>query len=420
MKRSFLILLGSIMLFNSCLKDTVTESYTFYRPVYRTRDEVRNDIKSSAPVEIVQTGRIVVKDHYLFLNEIDKGIHVIDIANPAQPVNLAFIAIPGSVDLALNGNYLYADCYTDLVTIDVTDPAQVTVKQFIDGVFPKRTYSDFSADATKVIKSWIRVDTSINSRFKGKFEGVMMAGGTVYMSAFALQNGTSSYSFSSAGLALAGSMARFGLQSDRMYTVGNSSLKVFNITAPAAPSFVKTVDLNEGLIETIFPYKNKLFVGSPTGMHIFDVSNPDAPTKYSKFIHARSCDPVIAEDKYAYVTLSGGVACGGYTNQLDVIDVTNLSSPSLFKTYPLTSPRGLSKDGNLLLICDGKDGLKIFDAANANNISLLKTVPGFDPTDVIAFGGFAIVVAKDGIYLVNYSTPGSAAVVGKIQVAPKK
>jgi hypothetical protein len=155
-------------------------------------------------------------------------------------------------------------------------------------------------------------------------------------------------------------------------------------------------------------------------MHIFDVSNPDAPTKFSKFTHARSCDPVIAEDKYAYVTLSGGTMCGGYSNQLDVIDLNNLASPKLLKSFALTSPKGLSKDGNLLLICDGKDGLKIFDASDPYNVSLLRKVAGFEPTDVIAFGGFAVAVAKDGIYLVNYSTPASAAVVGKIQVASKK
>jgi hypothetical protein len=420
MKRSFLAFFGSILLFSACLKDTVKESYTFYRPVYHTRDEVKSNIKSSAPGAIVQTGKIVVKDHYLFLNEIDEGIHVIDIADPAKPVNLAFIAIPGCVDLAINGNYLYADCYTDLVTLDITNPASVLVKQFINGVFPRRFYSNFKADTTKVIKSWVRVDTTVSRRFSQTFTNSLLTNNLVYMSASGMLYSASSAAKSAAGIAISGSLARFALQNNRMYAVNNNELKVFNTTSADAPKFVSTLALADGDIETIFPYKNKLFIGGQAGMYIYEASNPDAPTKFSKFTHARSCDPVIADDKYAYVTLSGGSACGGFSNQLDVIDLSNIANPTLIKSYPLTSPKGLSIDGPVLLVCDGKDGLKIFNAANPNNVTLLQKVPGFEPTDVIALGGYAIAVAKDGIYLVNYSNPASAAVVGKIQVAAKK
>jgi hypothetical protein len=420
MKRSFLAFTGFILLFSGCLKDTVKESYTFYRPVYHTRDEVKSGIKSGAPQAIVQTGKIVVKDHYLFLNEIDAGIHVVDIADPAKPVNLAFIAIPGCVDLAINGNYLYADCYTDLVTLDITNPASVLVKQFINGVFPRRYYGTFNADTALIIQSWVRVDTTVSRRFSETFTSGLSGNGLVYMSYNAMLFSSASSAKASSGIAVSGSLARFALQNSRMYAVNNNELKVFNTTAADAPKFVSTIALSDGDIETIFPYKNKLFIGGQAGMYIYEASNPDAPTKFSKFTHARSCDPVIADDNFAYVTLSGGSTCGGFSNQLDVVDLANLASPRLIKSYPLTSPRGLAIDGAVLLICDGKDGLKIFNAANPTNIVLLQKVPGFEPSDVIALGGYAVAVAKDGIYLVNYTNPASAAVVGKIQVTAKK
>ncbi|MES2004967.1 MAG: hypothetical protein V4450_10630 [Bacteroidota bacterium] len=411
----------ALIAFTGCMKDAVKEQYTFYRPVYKTRDEVKANIRSSVPVAIQQPGKIIVKDGYVFLNEIDKGIHVINISDPANPVNTAFIEIPGCVDLAINGPYLYADCYTDLVTLDITDPKQVMVKQFLTGVFPNRYYQGFRADTSKVIREWMKVDTTIDKRFTGTLTHLLNKDSFILMYSSAALAGPqySVGAFSSAGVAIAGSMARFGLLNKRMYAVSQDALKVFNLTIPTAPTFVSTIPLQQGNIETIFPFKNNVFIGSQTGMFVYNVSDPDRPQKLSQFTHARSCDPVIADDNYAYVTLSGGSACGGFSNQLDVIDIKNISNPMLVKSYALTSPRGLSKDGNLLLICDGKTGLKILDATNANTVSVIKQVSGFEGTDVIALGGVAIVTAKDGIYFIDYSNIANASVVGKLLINSK-
>ena len=63
---------------SSCMKDTVKESYSFYRPVYQTKAEIKNGIKNLPAADIHQPGKIVLKGHYLFLNDIDRGIHIID------------------------------------------------------------------------------------------------------------------------------------------------------------------------------------------------------------------------------------------------------------------------------------------------------------------------------------------------------
>jgi hypothetical protein len=121
-------------------------------------------------------------------------------------------------------------------------------------------------------------------------------------------------------------------------------------------------------IETIFPYKTNLFIGSSSGMHILDISSPESPAKVSTYVHIRSCDPVVVDDKYAYVTLRSGTACQGFTNQLEVIDITDLKAPELLKTYPMTNPHGLGIDKSTLFICDGRDGLKAFDASDVYKI----------------------------------------------------
>ena len=171
-------------------------------------------------------------------------------------------------------------------------------------------------------------------------------------------------------------MARFALVNNYLYTVGYSDLNVFNITNSNKPAFSNKVRVDWS-VETIYPFKNKLFIGSNNGMYIYDInSSPGNPVKAGEFTHARSCDPVIADDTFAYVTLHSGTTCLGYTNQLDIVKLNNLSNAELVKTYSLTSPQGLSKDDNLLFICDGTDGLKVYDATDVMNLQLIKQFPG--------------------------------------------
>jgi hypothetical protein len=209
-------------------------------------------------------------------------------------------------------------------------------------------------------------------------------------------------------------MARFTLLNNHLYTVSVSELFAFNISDPRDPKFVNKSVFNGQVIETIFPFKNKLFIGSTTGMFIYDVSTPGSPVKQGQFNHARNCDPVVADDTKAYVTLRSGTTCGGITNSLEIIDVTNINSPWLIKQYPMTNPFGLGKDGNALFICDGKDGVKVYDASDANNLKMIKKIDGMETYDVIASNNRALVVAKEGLFQFDYSNINNIRLLSKI------
>jgi hypothetical protein len=170
-------------------------------------------------------------------------------------------------------------------------------------------------------------------------------------------------------------------------------------------------------IETIYPFQNKLFIGSRTGMFIFDLSNPAAPTQQGNFAHANSCDPVIADGQYAYVTLRGGTTCNTFTNELNIIDISNLSAPVLKARHNLFNPHGLAKDGDILVICDGKEGLKFYNAASPLNLQLDKKVEGIETFDVIAMNKKAIVVAKDGLYQYDFSNPLNPQLLSKLSTS---
>ena len=56
-------------------------------------------------------------------------------------------------------------------------------------------------------------------------------------------------------------------------------------------------------------------------MYIFNVASPENPQFVSVYSHVVSCDPVVAEGNYAYVTLRSGTNCNRGLNVLDVVDI---------------------------------------------------------------------------------------------------
>ncbi|MBS1591175.1 MAG: hypothetical protein JST07_03600 [Bacteroidetes bacterium] len=397
---------------NSCLKDTGSKEYKVYTPILQTVDAVKASIKSEAPKPIVNAGKMVVIGNYLLVNEKNKGVHIIDNSNPSAPINKAFINIPANYDINIKGNSLYADCYTDLAVIDISNFNNISIKNWLPLVFKERLYfNGFQVDSGKIITDWNIKDTSINVEIKEGM-GVWVNRsfiGTQLTFASATSNNSSSSSNS-----IAGSMSRLAIVNNYLYAVNYSYLKSYDISNPNNPVISSSIGIGWAL-ETVFPFKNKLFIGSQTGMSIFDISNPSIPKYMSLFTHARLCDPVIADGNYAYITLHASESrCIGTTNEMDIVNITDLNNPTLTNKISLTHPNGLSKDGNVLVVCDDYAGLKIFDATNAQSPSLIKAISIPNAYDVICLSGVAIVSAADGIYEFDYSNINNIKQVSKI------
>lgn len=403
------ILLISVIFFSGCFKDKVTKTYSITRPVFKEKSEVLADIKSGPSHSLSSPGKIYLYGNYIFLNEMNKGVHVLDNSNPSKLSEVCFIDIPGNIDIAVKGSTLYADMFTDLLTIDISNPLQAKLSKVTPHVFPERQYaSGFYVDSNKVIVDWITKDTTVAV----VDEQTLWAGCPSCMFASAAGADMSS---ATKATGVGGSMARFSIVGNYLYTVNMSSLGVHDISNANNPSFLGSKGIGWN-IETVYPFKDKLFIGSSNGMFIYDISNPASPARVSQFSHARACDPVVADDNYAYVTLRAGTFCMGTNNQLDVIKVDNLSSPSLLKTYSMTNPYGLAKDGDLLFICDGKDGLKLYDASDPSAIKMKKQLSGLETYDVIASDKKILLVASDGLYQYKYDEAGNMQLLSKMLI----
>lgn len=400
---SFAIFLLSVLIFSSCQDEaTTTHTYHTMLPVYLEMSDVRARMISTEPAQPLDNpGKIYIYGDYLFINEPTEGIHILDNTNPSDPINLRFIPIQGNVDLAINDNILYADNYVDLLAFDISNINDIKLIKRVEDVFTHM----YTHQTGQIITFRDTVITSEHGVYEGGWMMDSRMGFTANFSAAAQSYGTG------------GSMARFTLSNQHLYAVDQSTMRVFDVENPSDPTFVKPIDLGWG-IETIFPFEDKLFIGSNSGMHIYDASTPSSPTRMAVYEHLQACDPVVVNSDYAFVTLRNGNTCRNGSNELQVIDVKNLYSPKLMKSYPMLNPHGLGLAEDYLYVAEGNHGLKSFKVNDVMTIdqNQLEFLTSQRSVDLIPGPKSLIVIGPDGVCQFDYSNPAKLQKLSCIQV----
>ncbi len=395
---NYLVLVALVFGLISC-EDEVTNTYTYrtMMPVYLQMSDVRaREIFVAPAQELENPGKIYIYGDYLLINEPLEGIHILDNTNPASPVNLNFIPIEGNVDLAVNSGMLYADSYVDLLIFDLENIQDIKLVERVENVFEHM----FSGSETGVVLTFKDTVITSEQQYRGGWgweRGFMMSADASFSAN--LSGAAQSYG-------QGGSMARFTLMSEHLYAVDDNSLRVFDVKNPASPEHLKNIDLGWG-IETIFPFQEKLFIGSNSGMHIYDAQTPSAPTVMSVYQHITACDPVVVNEKYAFVTLRNGRTCQNGGNELQVVDIRDLYNPRLMMAYPMLNPHGLALAGDYLYLAEGLHGLKSFNVSDVMDIdrNQLEFLKSMKSVDIIPGPKSLIVIGPDGVCQFDYSTP---------------
>lgn len=410
----FCLLLASCSLFkDEIIDDREMVDVAYFVPQYETTAQLAAKVTVESPKDYAEAGKIVTYQNYIFINKPNEGIHVVDNSNPATPVNLHFINIPGSLDLTIIDDHLYSDMFSALVVFDISD---VTLPDLIEDftveeVFyynPYRTLDNVSRpevgydytqyesidDSRGIVTGWeveIRQEPLEDQILYLRLEDTAIAETTSSDQV----NGFNEVS-------TAGSMTRF-LPIDRyLYTINFNELVLFSIGDNYQPSRFARLDTGTQA-ETLFQLNNLLFVGSTTGMLMYDVTSPSNPNYLNSIEHFRSCDPVVADENYAYVTLRGGTNCFTETNELQIIDIRTPEELSVVARQVMFNPHGLAIHEDYLLVCDGTAGLKVVDVSNREQPEILSTDNIPFAYDIIVDFPSALVVGEGVLYQYDLS-----------------
>jgi len=398
---SILSLLGIVVFFHSCAMDKCHEKvrYNVYEPVQYTKEQLR-EVKIEAPKDLERPGKIYVYKNYLFINEMYEGVHIFDNSNPASPKNLVYISIHGNIDIAVRDDILYADNFIDLLTFDISDINDIKYLSSTQDVFNRdktyyknKGYTVYMKLTDKIIEKDCSYDE--NLEFFDVNDNVFYGGSTY--------NGGGIRRVSSGPppsvVGTGGSMSRFYIGNNRLYAVDGTDLKIFKIDLEQSFSLSNEKYIAFG-IETLFGLGQYLFIGANNGMYIFDASNPDNPAFLSQFLHVTACDPVFVKDDVAYITLRSNSRCRGFSNQMDVVDISDIMNPKPIRTYSLENPHGLAVTGDdKIIVCEGDYGIKVLDGSDVKNVELKYSVTTPHSYDVIALDDKDIlIVGNDGLY----------------------
>jgi len=209
-----------------------------------------------------------------------------------------------------------------------------------------------------------------------------------------------------------GSMARFTIAANHLYLADYNTIEVYDISGGTATKKT-SVQVDWG-VETIFPYKDKLFIGSVNGMFIYSIADPSNPVKLGSALHVRSCDPVVADDKYSYVTLRGSGTCGAAEDGLYIYDITDVLKPKQLSLLRLQSPYGLGMKDSVMFVCRASNGLTAVNVKDPSNPKVMYTVKDGNFIDVIPIDQLLICYVLNGILLYDASDPGKIVKLGNM------
>jgi len=161
MRRTILSIFVFLLFFSGNTSFTVEG----YIPVYVPTAEAKL-IKATDSKPMETQGKIYLKDQYMFVGDVNLGVHVIDNSDPRNPIKILFIQIYGNHDIAIKGNVMYADNLEDLVVIDISDIYNPIEIKRIEDVYqppnqhypedvPYRTYFECADPEKGYVSGWV-------------------------------------------------------------------------------------------------------------------------------------------------------------------------------------------------------------------------------------------------------------------------
>jgi hypothetical protein len=151
-------------------------------------------------------------------------------------------------------------------------------------------------------------------------------------------------------------------------------------------------------------------------MYTYTISNPSIPVKEGFVQHLTGCDPVVANDSVAFLTIHGGTRCNSSINMLDIYDIKNdINNPVLIKSINMNNPQGLGLKDNYLFVCDKGIGMKIYEVSNPKNPLLIRTLTDETYMDVIIQNDLLVAMLTDGVAYYDISNMNTIVKISTVK-----
>ncbi len=348
------------------------------------------------------TGLTVAGDHVFVADGtlrsgnqwVNSGLHIINVADPAHPVEVGVRATPGwSVRVAVAGSYAYVGDQ------GIWDGSQ-TVGAGLHVV-------DITNLTNPLLIGSLEVDDVNAVVVSGNY--AFIAGGNGGMKTVDISDPAHP-----APLATYGSMYAFDIavQGNHAYIAGGmSGLEVVDISDPEHPIHQSGASI-QGWAQGVFTWGDKAYVAVEygVGLRIFSVADPALTTEMGSYATKGWAHGLALADNIAYIVAGGGI--------LRVTDVTNPALPSDISSVSYGHHAWLGRrvvvNGNWAYIAQPEQGLRTINVTDPTNpvpTGLYGSVRSVQ--DVAVEGGLAYLAgASAGLRIIDVSVPANPAEIG--------
>ncbi len=359
----------------------------------------------SGPAYIYVSGR-----YAYVLNSINNTVAVLDISNPTAPVKVGTLALGVPKSITVSGHYAYVtDTTLGLVTLDLggADINAENVGSLEAGNLQVR--NDLTAGGQVSIGGGLNVGTG----------GIFSAGPISVGIASSTQSNPVSAFFQ--GSVAIGTTTPWGTLSVEPAVAGTSTNPIFalasstnatlfdvlgngDVNIPAGtPNFVSATTSGMFTANYIAVSGRYAYVLDSKSLTVFDVSNPNLPTKIASTTNdLNTPESIVVSGRYAYVADNA--------NGLVIFDISNPASPSLASstTDGLTTPHSIYVSGRYAYVANssGNRNLVVFDISNPYAPMKVGLTPVFGtmfsgPLSLTVSGRYAYVTDAKGLVIVD-------------------
>lgn len=233
---------------------------------------------------------------------------------------------------------------------------------------------------------------------------------------FACEGDGSDFSPELGGTGVGGSLAKFTISNNQVIVLNGNEVKQYDILPDGQLSEKNTLQIF-GQLETIFPYADKILIGSSNAVYFLEFDSEGLLSLLSTYDHLTACDPVVASNGIAFSTLKVSDCRAGTDDFLEAIDISDISNPQVLRVYDTQSPFGLAIKGSFLFVCE-KGGLTMYSFSPEGNLVEMDfmTIEGAVPLDIIVNNTYLIVRTDLGIYNIRYSDTELGEVLGSLTI----